>query len=324
MADTTLLDIVIANAGDDVAGLILEGSKMTPEVTGMTFNPGGGMQQIANAARTITGLNYKTLVRTVVPTGSSFRQINEGVAYSKATRENRLVEVYTLNRRWRADKAAADRYEDGWQAYFAIEAMDQLAGASQDLGAQYFYGTNTTYSGQADGFPGLIDAYDSTNMVVDAGGTTATTGSSVWGVRWGSSDVTWVFGQNGMVDVSDVREETVTDSSSNDYTAYVQEILAYPGLQVGANHSIGRIKKLTADSGKGLTDDLVSDLIQKFLDQGAMPPDVLYMTPRSLSQLQQSRTATNTTGAPAPFPTESHGIPIAVTNSISNVEDLSL
>jgi len=46
------------------------------------------------------------------------------------------------------------------------------------------------------------------------------------------------------------------------------------------------------------------------------------MNRRSLKQLQVSRTATNATGAPAPFPQESFGVPIIVTDAILSTEAL--
>jgi len=159
-------------------------------------------------------------------------------------------------------------------------------------------------------------------MVVDAGGTTANTGSSVWAVRFGPREVTWVYGNDGDLALSDVTEERVTDGSGNPFTAYCQEILARPGLQVASVYSIGRIKKLTEDSGKGLTDDLISTLLSKF--PVGKRPDVLFMTRRSLRQLQQSRTATNATGAPAPIPAESFGVPIQVTDAVVDTEALTL
>jgi hypothetical protein len=308
MTMPTLLDIAKANGSDAVVGLIEEGARAHPE---LTLAP----------ARTIKGLNYKTLVRTAVPTGSSFRDANEGVAASKGTYENRLVEAYIFNRRWECDKAVADAYEDGAAAYIAIEGGAQVEAGMQDLATQFYYGS--AQGGQAKGFPGLLAAYDATNMVVDAGGTTAGTGSSVWAVRFGPKHVTWVWGLNGQLALSDVREESVLDAGgTNRFTAYVQEILARPGLQVGSIYSVGRIKKLTADSGKGLTDDLLASLLGKF--PVGNRPDVFLMSRRSLMQLQNSRTATNATGAPAPIPTEAFGVPIAPTDAILDTEALTL
>ena len=71
-----------------------------------------------------------------------------------------------------------------------------------------------------------------------------------------------------------------------------------------------------------LTDILIANLLGKF--PAGKVPDVLLMTRRSLHQLQASRTATNPTGAPAPFPQEAFGVPIAVTDAISNIETLAL
>ena len=306
MAVTTMLDIAKANGSDAAVGIIEEVVTAYPEVK-------------LGAARTIKGLNFKTLVRTALPT-AGFRNANEGSDSTVSTLENRLVECFILNPRWECDKAVADAYEDGAAAYIAMEADGQMRASMTTLGKQFYYGSGT--GGDAKGHPGLIQSYDASNMVVDATGTTANTGSSVWAVKFGPTAVQWVYGNDGELKVADVTEARVLDASSKPYTAYVQELLARPGLQVGSKYAIGRIKKLTADSGKGLTDALIADLLSKF-PVGHIP-DYLFMSRRSLKQLQASRTATNSTGAPAPFPTESFGVPIQVTDSILDTEALTL
>ncbi len=304
MAVTTLLDIAKANGSDAAVGLIEEVQTYAPEV-------------MLGAARTIKGLSYKTLIRTALPT-TAFRNANEGVPATKSTWENRVIECFTLNPRWECDKAVADRYEDGAQAFIALEADGIMRAAMLTLGSQFYYGV----ANDAKGFPGVLAAYDATNMVVDAGGTTANTGSSVWAVKFGPKDVQWVYGNQGQLGVSDVSEQRVLDSNNNPYTAYVQELLAYPGLQVGNKYAVGRIKKLTADSGKGLTDGLISQLLAKF--PVGYKPDYLLMSRRSRMQLQMSRTATTPTGTPAPYPTEAFGVPIQETDSIVDTEALTL
>lgn len=300
----TLLDIAKANNSDQVAGLIDEVSKATPEVT-------------VGGARTIRGLNYKTLVRTALPT-VGFRNANEGTAATKGTHENRLVETYIMNPRWECDKAVADAYEDGAQAYIALEASAMMSAAMIALAGQFYYGV----SADAKGFPGLIASYDSTGMVVDAGGTTADTGSSLWAVRFGLQDVVWVWGKDGNLGLSDVSLARITDGSGNPLTAYIQEILARPGLQVGNKRCIGRIKKLTADSGKGLTDARIGSLLATF--PVGLPPTHLFASRRSIEQLRASRTATNATGQEAPIPTEVFGIPLLATDAIKDTEALTL
>jgi hypothetical protein len=307
MSMPTLLDIAKLNNTDAVVGLIEESIKAHPEIS-------------LGGARTIRGLNYHTKVRTGY-SSVAFRNANEGTASKVSTFENRLVECYILNPRWECDKAIADAYEDGAQAYIAIEGAGMMEAAMRQLGTVFYYGTDGTL-GDTKGFPGLLQMYDATNMVVDAGGTTATTGSSVWAVKFGPRDTQWVWGNNGSLNLSPVAEQRILDGSSNPLTAYVQEILARPGLQVGSLNSIARIKKITADSTKTLTDTMMFNLLKVF--PTGITPDVFFMSRRSLYQLRASRTATNQTGAPAPIPTEVAGVPIHVTDSIVDTEALTI
>lgn len=306
MADAlpTLLDIAKKNGSDQVAGLIDETIKFTPEVQ-------------LGYARTIKGLNYKTLVRTSLPS-AGFRAANTGVDAVKSTWENRLYETYIFNPRWKCDKAVADSDEDGAAAFIALEADGVMKAAFQSLAKQFYYGTGN----DVNGFAGLLAAYDSTNMVVDAGGTTESTCSSVWAVRFGPKEIAWLYGNNGALTLSDLREVEALDSNSKAFTAYVQEILARPGLQVGSKFSCARIKKLTADSGKGLTDALLAQSLTTF--PAGWVPDMFLMTKRSREQLRKSRTATNPTGAPAPIPEEAFGIPIQATEALKDTETLAL
>lgn len=308
MSLPTLLDIAKLNNTDPVVGLIEEAAQIHPELT-------------MGIARSIKGLQYRTKVRTSVPS-VTFRDANEGQAAIKSTFENRLVETYILNPRWEADVAVADAYEDGPEAYIALEAAGVLEGALQTLCKTFYYGTNATF-GDAKGFPGLVQSYDATNMVVDAGGTTDDVASSVWAVKWGFQSCHWVLGNSAEISVDDVRKETVLDSGgSNRFTAYVQELLARPGLQVGNIKHVARIKKLTTDTGKGLTDDLMADLLELF--PAGVKPDAIFMSRRSLGQLRGSRTAYDPLGRPAERPTEYDGIPLQVSDAIVNTEKLAL
>jgi hypothetical protein len=316
MALPTLLDIARANGSDAVVGLIDETTKVHPELRVIS-------------ARTIKGLNYKTLVRVGLGnTAGSFRNANEGVVPHVHQYENRLVETYILNPRWQCDKAVADRHEDGALVFIAQEAEGTLEGEMQALSKQFYYGAASGLA-NAKAFPGLLDMYDATNMSVDAAGTTDSTCSSVWLVRFGPKHVQWVWGNNGELQPSDIRIESVPMGTTPEsyMEAYVQTFLGYPGLQVASLLSVVRIKKLTADSGKGLTDALISTALAKFPE--GTTPDAIFMGKRSHGQLQAGRTAVNPTGAPAPFPTEVMGIagnaiPIYVSSGIIATETLAL
>lgn len=322
MPSLTILDLAKRNGSDAVVGLIEEAVRPVPEVSGM--HPETGIV-IANAAdaRTIKGTSYKTLVRKSLPT-VPFRDGNEGAQGLKSTWENRLVETFIMNPRWNVDKAIADKSEDGWQMLMTDEGFGVVQAAMQQLGRNFYYGRNTAAAlgGSAKGFLGLIDVYDATNYTVDAGGTTADTGSSVWAVKFGPQAVRWVYGENGSMEPSEVDIRDVYDASNNPYSAYFQEMFLYPGLQISSPRYVARIKKLTEDTGKGLTDKLLSAMMEKFAV--GVRPDAIFMTKRSRRQLKDSRTATNDTGREAAQPTDYDGVPIVVTESISITEPLTL
>jgi hypothetical protein len=314
----TLTDLV---KGQNSEFLIEETILQYPEISGRTLIAG---QSIAlpnvGAARGIDGTAYNTLVTVEDPT-VAFVDVNEGADYTKIRQEERLTQCFNLNPRWGVGLVAAKRAKDPIDVLMARQAAGHLRGAWARMAKCFYYGRDATF-GDAKGFPGLLTGYDATNYVVDATGTTDSTCSSAWLVKWGPEQLQWVWGNNVQMELSDIEMREAVDGSSNPYTKYHQEMVALPGLQFVSQQHVVRIKKLTADSGKGLTDALVAQALSKF--PANVFPDVMFVSRRSLFQLQASRTATNATGAPAPIPVESHGIPIAVTDAISNVETLTL
>lgn len=319
----TLIDVAIANGTDKAVGLIDETLEAHPEIALIP-------------ARTISGINYKTLVRTVLPT-VAFRNANEGYESVKATYENRLVETFIFNPRWECDKAIADRYEDGPEAFIALEASAIMEAAMQKLCECFYYGLTTAAAssrhataGDLKGFPGLHDALGlsvAANQLTDAGDTGGgSTCSSAWMIKTGPKDVQWVWGNNGQLEVTDatverVLEPNIAATTAKPFSAYCQEMLAYPGLQIGNRYCIGRVGELgftVAAKASELCDDDLADLYSQF--PTGSKPDMILMNRRSLKQLQDSRTATNATGAPAPFPTSWEGLPIHITDAILNTE----
>lgn len=317
----TLLDIAKRNGSDLTVGLIDETTKATPEVSGIHPDTGASLPGVA-AARTIRGINYKTLVRTALP-AVSFRGANQGVTSTQATYENRLVETFLLNPRWHVDKAVGDMSEDGWQALLADEAIAHMNASMQQLGRQFYYGARTAQAGAgaALGFPGLLDALDAT-MTIDAGGSTAGTGSSVWAVKFGPQRVQWVFGNDGRMEPEPADVRDILDATGKPFSAYVQEILVRPGLQVSSWRYVARIKKLTGDSGCGLTDAKLNALLECF--PVGERPDAIFLTKRSRRQLRDSRTATNADGREAKQPMDFDGIPLVPTESLLDTEPLTL
>lgn len=316
MAQQTLLDIAIQNGADAVAGLIEENLSVAPELNVIP-------------ARTISGTSYKTVYRTAYP-GVGFRNANEGSTLTKSTFSSRLHECFILSAAIQADKAVADAYDQGPDAWKAIEASGVMRQALIEAGSQVFEGVTV----DAKGFPGLraIHTAFNTAIVQDAGGTTATTGSSVYGLKLGVQGVQLIFGNNATFDLGEWSTQQVLDAGSLTYTAYVNGLTSWVGLQAASANAIGRLKDATEDSGKGVTDTQLANLLAKF--PVGYKPDVWFMSRRSARQLQISRTVVINSGPGsakaagnvelvAPSPESAFGIPIVVTDSITDTETLT-
>ena len=270
-------------------------------------------------ARSVKSNTYKYLKKTANPS-VGFRAENDGRENAKGTYSNVTVALKIMDASFAMDVAVAESDERGVEAALAAQAVDHLQAAFFDVESQILYGTDADSGGSAGladqtNLDGLSDA-----QVVNAGGTTANTGSSCWLIRNGLSDCHLVWGQNGEISVGERTIQRIAGATTGTFPAYYIPITAWFGLQIGATRSVVRIANITADSGKGLTDALIASAISKFPAQRG--PNLCVMSRRSLAQLQQSRTATNPTGAPAPFPESSHGVPIVVTDAQLDTEAL--
>ena len=312
MPQANLLDIAKLNGSDTIVGLIEETLTYAPEV------------QIL-PARTIRGTSYKVVSRTSYP-GVGFRAANEGSTPTKSSFENQLIECYILSGAVQADIAVARAYEDGEQAWKDVEAVGVMRQALIELGSQVIYGTSV----DSKGFPGLQAIHTAFNagLVVDAGGTTGGTASSVYGINTDTQGVQLVFGSGTTFELGEWRIENVgTDTV---YPAHVANLTAWVGMQVGSKYSVGRLKDATADSGAGVTDAKLAELLSKY--PVGYRPNYWLMNRRSAYQLQVTRSASSvqngvktSSGSEifAPLPTESNGIPIVITDSILNDEALT-
>ena len=317
MANITLLDVAKNNGSDAVVGLIEESLSATPE---MALFP----------VRTVEGTGFKTLIRTGLPT-VNFIAASQGIAGGKSTFENKHFDCSVLGGRIEVWKTVLDAPENGPAADIkATEAAGVMEAALRKIGTQIFYGK--TALGVAAGFPGLVSFVDS-GMIKDATGTTADTGSSVYMVKFGPRDVSLIMGKNGTMELGEFRVESLEDADGNKGPGEVADLASWIGLQQASKNSVVRIKNLTADSGKGLTDALLASALD--LAPAGWVPDAIFMSRRSRTQLQAARStlvALNGNGkagtlgggsAYVPTPTDFEGIPIVATDSLVNVEPIA-
>lgn len=310
-----MLDVAKLSGNDAVVGLIEENLKYSPEVQLFPF-------------RTIRGTSYKTGIRTGLPT-TAFRGANEGQTPSKSTFRQALIEAFIFGGQIEVDKAVADAFEDGAAAMQAMEASGVMLSAMRTLGTQIWYGV----AADAKGFPGLKAALpvggttiSGDSLTVDATGTTSSTASSVYAVKFGPQDVQLIGGNNTAWQLDDFTVQQIVAANSGKLTAYVAGLNAWIGMQIGNENCARRIYNLTEDSGKGLTDILLARLLNTF--PIGYRPDAIFMSRRSRTQLQISRTVVlqgNAKVRPdqpniSPIPTEYEGIPIIATDSILNTD----
>jgi hypothetical protein len=266
------------------------------------------------------GTTHKWNVRTA-NAAVGFRTENAGAENTEGTDSVASSAMKIVEAGWVVDKAVADRWRRGGaQAYIAREGLFRMRTIMHTLEKCCFYGT-ASY-GVSGGFAGLLQsAYLDAladDMTIDAGGTTADTASSVWAVRMGFDDLALITSPIEVGDTEVIRLKE--DGSDKYYSGYWTPAQFWATLQTGGKYSAGRICNLTADSGKGLTDSLMSDLYAAF--PSSSKPTHAFMSHRSWTQLQKSRTATSPTGAEAPYPEFVHGMRLIVSDAIVNTEAL--
>tara|TARA_R100001129_G_scaffold156061_2_gene119198 strand:- start:1258 stop:2178 length:921 start_codon:yes stop_codon:yes gene_type:complete len=270
----------------------------------------------ALSAFSVDGTVLKYMKKTA-SAATGFRAANDGRENTTGTYSQVTVNLSIADASFTVDQAIADGYKGGRSALLGLQAADHMASLMSTIEKEIIIG-----GGGSDGFASLQDEHNalSEEMVIGAGGTTADTGSSVYAIRTGISDLQVCWGMDGVISMGETSVVPTAGSSTGDFPGYYTPVSGWVGLKYGGAYSSGRLANLTEDSGKGLTDDLISQLLSKF--PAGRGPNFLAMNRRSLQQLQASRTATSPSGRPADFPGDSFGVPIIVTDSIINTEAL--
>ena len=307
MADSllTLANLATINSRDidsDVdISLLLQGSPLVASLPATVASLGDSHKYAAESANS----------------AAVFRAANAGKDYAAQTDVLKTITLKYLDASVKYDKQVADAYIYGPEALIAQRAASALRDAFFTIETQILSGT----ASDADGFAGFpnseyMDAA-ADDMGVDAGGSSAL--SSVYGVRMDRDGVNLLVGNEGEIRIGATREEQTLDSSSKAFNSYITPIDAWAGMVAYGKYSVGRIANIDDGSNK-LTDNLLSSLLEQF--PGNAWPNAWVMSPRSARQLQQSRTATTSTGTPAEWPTQTgaFGVPIIVSNGLGAAE----
>ncbi len=261
-----------------------------------------------------------------------FRSQDEGREMDHAKWTRHTIDLKICDWSFEVDKAVADRWRKSGRslAYLAKEGLRHLKAALVAFESQMVRGVA---HGDASGFQGMADhpsaAAADDSMIVDAGGTTTDTGSSVYAVRVGLDNYSGLYRGDanfGIADLKTPHPTVVTNrivnpgSDNKTLPVYYTPACLWLGAQQPGVYLIGRIINLTEDTDKGLTDDLLSRLLEKF--PAGHTPTHLVMNRRSRGQLQRSRTTYMPKGFEAPLPVEYDGIPIILTDSVATDEPI--
>jgi hypothetical protein len=324
----TLYDVLQFKGEAGGKAIIDECLGTCPEVTGIDKYNGGRsfpMDYGTEASDTM-----ETLFMTSIPEVNPFRKANEGVVPTKGTYEKRLTQLATATAYWFADIAVIEKNPTAGSTLMFQRAVEQMKIQQQALGKQFFYGVKN--GGYADGFNGLIDLM-MPEFVIDAGGANNTGAklTSAYFVYWGSEGVSWRYGMNGSMTLSEPREVTKYDANGKAFPALEQFLNYYPGLQVNSKYSVGRIANIDVSSCEkpslskdAFTDNHIYQLLMKL--PAGIKPNVVFLPYRAALLLSASRATVNVvtnpaanltiaSGVTAPT-TEFDGIPFVPTDSI--------
>lgn len=328
----TILDLTKRTGTDQAVGLVEEVLTYAPEMEKFIGRP-------------IPGTHYNARIRPLLTHGGAFRKANGGALPGASVYDQRRFNCYFFDSQLQVDEAVArgaEQQGDSLALLQAEEAEGAIRQKAIQLGQQIYAG----HLIDANGFPGLIDYFNTYSTIIDqrtnaaidlavsAGGTGATC-EIAWFVWMHPQGVHLLFGGNQGIDIKPWMFQQLTDPNdpAKKFMGWASNLSGFIGLSVASPFAIGMVKNIDNTISGGnyahpLTDALIAQLVSKF-PIGQMP-NYVFMSRKSRAGLQQSRTVTlfgqlgsATSGdsgarslvAPIPSAT-TDGIPIIPTDSI--------
>jgi hypothetical protein len=318
------------------------------------------------------GTQYLSLAVASLPTAGGFLHINEGMIASRAALSMGKVDAFRIGMIVREPKSSTDLWNaqnrsamgaglvDDW---FTLQAKLKFKAEMINLERQILFG----HSNSPKGFIGLRQAtsaalaanvltmtqdpedFGFARHALNAGGSTATTASSIYSVwmnpmgaclRMGGPQ-----GVEGFLSMTELKTALLSevdpiDGLTKEQEHYYSSGEGYVGLAINgssdgtartfAQYSVRRACNVTAQAGFTCTEALLDALIASH--PNGSKPNAFFMSGRSQRQLQADRGAnaqvtvfmspgdavSRTMAHRTPLPVEHRGVPIIVSEQIPN------
>lgn len=310
----------MANASDVLEGIVALNDMNNADIQVSDLLQDAPLLRAMAAVKASQGGTLHKYMKETVAASSQARAVNTGIVNTAGQDEQVTVTCVLHDGSFYRDVALALGYAGGKAAYMARETQRALKALFAGLEVNMLQGSSAVTGTGFSGFPEQtsVDAVADA-MCINAGGAG---GKSVWLLKSTPDDVAVVAGNDGRIDFVYDPETLVyvptvasaTPASQRGYMALAASLMGYFAVQYGNIYGLGRIANLDGKTGHTLTDTLIGEALAAF--PASTVPNIICMNRTALAELQASRTATNPTGAPAPFPTECFGIPITVSDNI--------
>lgn len=215
--------------------------------------------------------------RTSMPAGN-WRQLNQGVGYSKSTTGKARVGMGSLEGYSQIDRMLAEANPAGIQAFRETEDVAFIEGMGQTWEETIFYGNQTTNPAAFNGLSVLYNTLTQTtaqNAVnVLNGGGVGSSNASMWLCAWGMRTAYGVYPRNSAAGLQSMdKADTVPayDSAGNRYEAFTTWFRQQGGLAVEDWRNVVRLANLDVTNA-GLAGPNAPDLFLLLSQMVMLPP----------------------------------------------------
>lgn len=261
-------------------------------------------------AETTEGRTFLYEKKTQNPV-TGFREANAGRAFDSGVHAEQTITLKILDASFAVDVAVAAADKRGTAARLGMELAEHLESAFYTIEDQIWNGTDAV-----SGFASLPSQIDSSMLIAADTPTGNQVAAPIYLLNTGEKGVGLVLGEMGRIMVGNESIINMVDGTGKNFPAWYTPVTSWVGMASKHKYAIaGKNAAVTID------DDLIGDLYSSF--PIGFRPNLLVTNRTGLKKLQQSRTATNPTGQPAPYPMtwDAAGMPIRilVTDAIADV-----